>query len=93
MERYTKEQRVSILKQRLEGESVKSFSKRIGISDASIYKWQKEGAVDKGTFEPISIQSSRTKHNEAFIHIRINGIELAINEYVKPEYIRALLGW
>ena len=93
MARYTKEQRVALLEQRNEGESIKSFSKRIGISDASIYKWQKELCKDKGSFEPIRVMPARTSCSEVFIQIHTKGIEILVKEYVKPEYIRALLGW
>ena len=55
MVRYSKEQKLEILQQRQEGETIRSFAKRVGISEASIYNWLKAELGSKGKFEPISI--------------------------------------
>lgn len=93
MVRYTKEQRAVILKQRQDGESIRSFAKRVGVSEATIYKWLKTEPISGGGFEPISIIHNTCTTYESFIQIKVEGAEILISQYVKPDYIRMLLGW
>lgn len=93
MVRYTKQQRAEFLQQRQDGESIRSFAKRVGVSEATIYKWLKTESASEGGFEPISIIQNNSTAYESFIQIRVGGTEILISQYVKPEYIRMLLGW
>ncbi len=93
MVRYTKQQRAEFLQQRQDGESIRSFAKRVGVSEATIYKWLKTEPASGGGFEPISIIQNTSTVYESFIQIRVGGTEILISQYVKPEYIRMLLGW
>ena len=93
MVRYSKEQKIEILQQRQEGESIRNFAKRVGISEASIYNWLKADLGCKGKFEPISIIHNSPVPFDTFIQIRVGDTEISISQYVKPDYIKMLLGW
>ena len=105
MARYTLEQRANILAQQLEHESVRDFSLRVGVSDATIYNWKKQMNQVKGGFEPLEITSpskptrlnafrqSDGSNSGSFVTINVDNIEITIYEYVKADYISSLLGW
>ena len=93
MARYTLEQRANILAQQLEHESVRDFSLRVGVSDATIYNWKKQMNRVKGGFEPLEITSPSKPDSGCFVTILVDNIEITIHEYVKADYVSSLLGW